>query len=86
MSKTPLTTTEIRNLSDAELTRELTQARQNLTSARLSVRTGKEKATHHISNLKSLVARLLTIQNERLNSDQPNQTSENPTKKVATKS
>lgn len=60
-----LTTEELRNLPDKDLKVELENARQNLNATRISIATTKEKAVHKSRQLKSQVARILTIMNER---------------------
>ncbi len=64
MAEINLSTTELRNLSDKELQKELDKARHNLAAMKISIRTDKEKAVHKAKNLKAYIARILTIQNE----------------------
>lgn len=64
MAEIILSTTELRNLSDKELQKELDKSRHNLAALRISIRTDKEKAVHKAKNLKAYIARILTIQTE----------------------
>ncbi len=65
MAENFLTTDELRKLSPEDLQIEIDKTRHNLNTVHISIRTGKEKATHKAQNLKRHVARTLTIQNEK---------------------
>lgn len=64
MSETILTSSELRKLSDKDLALELTKAKHNLAVLKISIKTGKEKAVHQAKQLKSYIARVLTVQTE----------------------
>lgn len=60
-----LTASDIRDLSDADLKKELTKARDLLFKQRMGVTTGHLKDSHLIGQLKKYIARLMTIMNAR---------------------
>jgi len=59
---------EIRQLSDKDIAAELSAARDLLFRQKMIVKTGHSKASHVIAQLKSFVARLLTVSQERKDS------------------
>ncbi len=57
------TLAELRNLTPAELKKELTKAKQNVFRLSMSVRTGAEKNTSLVKKAKLYVSRILTVIN-----------------------
>jgi large subunit ribosomal protein L29 len=58
---------ELRELSDEELERRLAESRENLFNLRFQMATGALENTARISLAKRDIARILTIQAERVN-------------------
>ena len=58
---------ELRELSDEELERRLAESRENLFNLRFQMATGALENTARISVAKRDIARILTIQAERVN-------------------
>ncbi|WP_330205045.1 50S ribosomal protein L29 [Cyanobacterium sp. Dongsha4] len=56
---------EARNLSDEELTAEITSGKQKLFQLRLAQTTGRLEKPHEFKHTRRWVAQLLTIQTER---------------------
>jgi ribosomal protein L29 len=55
---------ELRKMGLKELLKELGEKRAELFKVQFEVRTGQEKATHKIKNLKSYIAQIMTVINE----------------------
>lgn len=60
-----MTSKEIRDLSESEITTKLSETRQQLLNLRLRKQTGQVEKTHELRSLRKDVARLLTIQNQK---------------------
>lgn len=60
-----MTSKEIRDLSESEITTKLGETRQQLLNLRLRKQTGQVEKTHELRSLRKDVARLLTIQNQK---------------------
>ena len=58
---------ELRELSDEELVRRLAESRENLFNLRFQMATGALENTARVSLAKRDIARILTIQAERVN-------------------
>jgi large subunit ribosomal protein L29 len=58
---------ELRELSDEELERRLAESRENLFNLRFQMATGALENTARVSLAKRDIARILTIQAERVN-------------------
>lgn len=52
---------ELKKMGIKSLMKELEEARAQLSKVKFEVKTGQEKATHKIKNLKTYIARILTI-------------------------
>tara|TARA_Y100001968_G_scaffold263947_1_gene252695 strand:- start:270 stop:482 length:213 start_codon:yes stop_codon:yes gene_type:complete len=63
MSKTP--TSEVRNLSDAEITEKIEALRKELFDLRFQQATRQLTKTHRFKEARIELARLLTVSNER---------------------
>jgi large subunit ribosomal protein L29 len=57
---------DLRDLSDDDLGRKLTEARQELFNLRFQAATGALENTSRLAAAKREIARILTVQNERL--------------------
>jgi large subunit ribosomal protein L29 len=62
-----LKASELRQLSDEELVRRLSESREELFNLRFQAATGALENTARLSLAKREIARILTIQNERTN-------------------
>ena len=57
---------DLRQLSDEELTKRLSESRENLFNLRFQVATGALDNTARLNLARQEIARILTIQNERV--------------------
>jgi large subunit ribosomal protein L29 len=62
-----LKASELRQLSDEELVRKLAESREELFNLRFQAATGALENTARLGLAKREIARILTIQNERMN-------------------
>ena len=60
-----MTSTEIRDLSNDEITAKVRATREELLQLRLRKQTGQVEKTDQLRTLRKDIARLLTIQNEK---------------------
>lgn len=78
-----LSASEIRQLSDKDLAKEISRSRDLLFRQKMGVKTNHLKDSHLIRELKKFIAKLLTVKNERAHSKTVvNESSKEVTKKI----
>jgi ribosomal protein L29 len=78
-----LSASEIRQLSDKDLVKEIAKTRDLLFRQKMGVKTGHLKDNHLIKSFKKFTAKLLTVQNERkLSKTSVAESSKEVTKKI----